>query len=189
MLLSEVSTMFVLGMVRPFISIYQVDVKMASIFIFAWIGVAEPAVDVFFSIPAARIVERYGRKKTSYVGHIIGILARAILVLTPVTIPQLLIGYSLLGSIEGCLYLGFDAYGQEIIPQEIRGKWMGVRNMILGIIGIFTPVLGGLVWNISPDYLMWLPVIQWAFLAFPIMIILMEKYSSDGMVNPLILKK
>lgn len=181
MLLSEVSRMFVGGMIRPFIGIYQVDVKMASLFVFAWIGVAEPAVDIFFSIPAARIVEKYGRKRTAYVGHIIGIIARAVLVLTPATFPQLLIGYSLLGSLEGCLYLGFDAYGQEIIPQEIRGKYMGVRSMIVGIVGVFTPVLGGLVWNISPDYLMWLPVLQWALLAFPIMIVLMERYSVDGM--------
>lgn len=184
MLLREVSTMFVMGMVRPFIGIYQVDVKMATIFIFAWIGVAEPAVDIFFSIPASRIVEKYGRKRTSYIGHIIGILARMVLVLTPTTLPQLLIGYSLLGSVEGCLYLGYDAYGQEIIPQHIRGKWTGIRNTILGVIGVFTPVLGGVIWDIRPDYLMWLPVLQWTLVAFPIMIVLMERYSVDGMVQP-----
>jgi len=184
MLLREVSTMFVMGMVRPFIGIYQVDVKMATIFIFAWIGVAEPAVDIFFSIPASRIVEKYGRKRTSYIGHIIGILARMVLVLTPTTLPQLLIGYSLLGSVEGCLYLSYDAYGQEIIPQQIRGKWTGIRNTILGVIGVFTPVLGGVIWDIRPDYLMWLPVLQWTLVAFPIMIVLMERYSVDGMVQP-----
>ena len=183
MLISEVSRMFVVGMIRPFIGIYQVDVKMAPLFVFAWIGMAEPAVDIFFSIPAARLVERYGRKRTSYIGHTIGIISRAVLVLTPATIPQLLIGYSLLGSVEGCLYLGFDAYGQEIISQEIRGKWMGFRNMMIGALGVFTPVLGGLVWNNNPDYLMWLPVLHWALLAFPIMIVLLEKYSVDGRVG------
>ena len=184
MLLRDVSTMFVMGMVSPFIGIYQVDVKMATIFIFAWIGVAEPAVDIFLSIPAARMVEMYGRKRTAYVGHLIGIASRMVLVLTPASLPILLIGYSLLGSVEGCLYLGYDAYGQEIIPQEIRGKWMGVRNTIIGVIGVFTPVLGGLVWNVGPNYLMWLPVLQWTLVGLPIMVFLMERYSVDGMVQP-----
>ncbi|HUS77553.1 MAG TPA: MFS transporter [Patescibacteria group bacterium] len=184
MLLRDVSTMFVMGMVAPFIGIYQVDVKMATIFIFAWIGVAEPAVDIFLSIPAARIVERYGRKKTAYVGHLIGIASRMVLVLTPASLPILLIGYSLLGSVEGCLYMGYDAYGQEIIPQEIRGSWMGVRNTVIGVMGVFTPVLGGLVWNVGPDYLMWLPMLQWTLVGLPIMVFLMERHSVDGMVRP-----
>ncbi len=184
MLLRDVSAMFVTGMVSPFIGIYQVDVKMATIFIFAWIGVAEPAVDILFSIPAARLVEVYGRKRIAYVGHLIGIASRMVLVLTPASLPILLIGYSLLGSVEGCLYLGYDAYGQEIIPQEIRGKWMGVRNTIIGVIGVFSPVLGGLVWDVGPDYLMWLPVLQWILVGFPIMVYLMERHSFDGMVRP-----
>ena len=184
MLLSDVTKIFVNGMISPFLGIYQIDVKMATLLIFALIGVAEPAMDILFSIPAARLVEKYGRKKASYVGHIIGIIARTVLVLTPTTLPQLLIGYRLLHSVEGCLYLGFDAYGQEIIPQEIRGKWVGLKNTIIGVMGVFTPVLGGLVWNINPDYLMWLPVLQWTFLAFPLMIILLERYSIDGMVKP-----
>lgn len=184
MLLRDISTMFVMGMVSPFISIYQVDIKMATIFIFAWIGVAEPAVDIFLSIPAARIVELYGRRRTAYVGHLIGIASRMVLVLTPASLPILLIGYSLLGSVEGCLYLGYDAYGQEIIPQEIRGKWIGVRNTIIGVMGVFTPVLGGLVWNVGPDYLMWLPVLQWVLVGLPIMVFLMEKHSVDGKVRP-----
>ena len=184
MLLRDISTMFVMGMVAPFIGIYQVDVKMATIFIFAWIGVAEPAVDIFLSIPAARIVEMYGRKRTAYVGHLIGIVSRMVLVLTPASLPILLIGYSLLGSVEGCLYMGYDAYGQEIIPQEIRGSWMGVRNTVIGVMGVFTPVLGGLVWNVGPDYLMWLPVLQWTLVGLPIMVFLLERHSNDGMVRP-----
>jgi hypothetical protein len=184
MLLRDVSTMFVMGMVSPFIGIYQVDVKMATLFIFAWIAVVEPAVDIFLSIPAARIVELYGRKRTAYLGHLIGIVSRMVLVMTPASLPILLIGYSFLGSVEGCLYLGYDAYGQEIIPQEMRGKWMGVRNTIIGVMGVFTPVLGGFVWNVGPDYLMWLSVLQWTLVGLPIMVFLMERHSVDGMVQP-----
>ncbi|MBT4319322.1 MFS transporter, partial [Candidatus Bathyarchaeota archaeon] len=40
LLLSEITTVFAMLMTGPFRGIYQVDIKMASIFIFGWIGVA-----------------------------------------------------------------------------------------------------------------------------------------------------
>ncbi len=179
-LVRNVVTMFVTGMCNPFQGIYQVDIKMATVFIFGWIGVAEPAIDILLSIPAGRLIEKYGRRKVGYAGHIVGIIARLLLVLTPRSFPELLILMTALGSLEGCLYLGFDAYDQEIIPQNIRGKWMGVLAVITGVIGVVAPVIGGFIWKLDPNYLFWLNVIQWTFVAFPIMIILIEKYSIDG---------
>lgn len=182
-LVRDVVATFVMGMCNPFQGIYQVDVKMATVFIFGWIGVAEPAIDILISIPAGRLIEKYGRRKVGYAGHIVGIIARLLLVLTPGSFPELLILMTALGSLEGCLYLGFDAYSQEIIPQDIRGKWMGVLAVITGLIGVIAPVIGGFIWNLDPNYLFWLNVIQWTFVAFPIMIILIEKYSVDGMIK------
>jgi MFS family permease len=181
-LMGEIAAAFFSGMLNPFVGIYQVDIKMATVFIFAWVNVAEPAVDILFSLPAARFIGRFGRRKMAYLGHIIGICGRVLLVLIPSSLPQLLILYSVLGSVEGCLYLGFDAYSQEIIPQDVRGKWVGIRNTIIGTMGIFAPVLGGFLWTMNPDYLFWLQVVHWTIIAFPIMIILMEKYSTDGRV-------
>ena len=184
LLLSEVTTVFAMLMTGPFRGIYQVDVKMASIFVFGWIGVAEPAIDVFFSIPLANLVERYGRRKTAYVGHVFGILARLVLVMTPVSLPQMLIMVSVLSSFEGCLYLGMDAYSQEAIPQRVRGSYMGLRNLIVGVTGVLSPIVGGYIWELNPDMLFWMPVAQWSLIAFPILVILMESYSVDGNVLP-----
>jgi len=184
LLISEVTTAFAMLMVTPFRGIYQVDVKMASIFIFGWIGVAEPAIDVFFSMPLASLVERYGRRRTAYVGHVIGILARLVLVVTPVTFPQMLIMVSVLGSFEGCLYVGMDAYSQEAIPQRVRGSYMGLKNLIVGVTGVISPIVGGYIWELNPDLLFWVPVAQWSLIAFPILVVLMRKYSVDGNVLP-----
>jgi len=63
LLFSEITTLFVMTMISPFRGIYQVDVKTATLIIFGWIGVAEPFIDIFFSIPLANLVERYGRKR------------------------------------------------------------------------------------------------------------------------------
>ena len=184
LLISEVTTVFAMLMVGPFRGIYQVDIKMASIFIFGWIGVAEPAIDIFFSIPLANLVERFGRRKTAYVGHVFGILARLVLVITPVTLPQMLIMVSVLGSFEGCLYVGMDAYSQEAIPQRVRGSYMGFKSLIVGVTGVLSPIIGGYIWELNPDLLFWMPVAQWSLIAFPILVVLMERYSVDGNLMP-----
>jgi MFS family permease len=184
LLISEITTVFAMLMVGPFRGIYQVDIKMASIFIFGWIGVAEPAIDIFFSLPLANLVERYGRRKTTYIGHTFGILARLVLVITPVSFPLMLIMVSIIGSFEGCLYVGMDAYSQEVIPPRIRGSYMGLKNLIVGVTGVLSPIIGGYIWELNTDLLFWIPVALWSFIAFPILVVLMERYSVDGEVLP-----
>jgi MFS family permease len=165
-------------MVRPFLGIYQVDVKLVTAFIIGYMGAGEMLVDVFLSLPMGGVISRFGRRKIAYIGHLIGLLARCILFLTPTSHPEFLILYSLLGSVEGCMYLGWDAFTHEVVPQEVRGKYLGVRAIIVGVIGIIAPLLGGVIWELNPDYLWWINALQWALVAFPLMIILMEKYSS-----------
>jgi len=74
------------------------------------------------------------------------------------------------------MYLGWDAFTLEVVPQEVRGKYLGIRTMMIGIVGIFAPILGGMVWNLNPDYLWWIDALQWAFVALPLLVISMEKY-------------
>jgi MFS family permease len=166
-------------MANPFLRIYQVDVKMATAFIIGYMGAGEMIVDVFLSIPMSGVIARFGRRKTAYIGHLVGLLARCILFLMPTSHPEILILYSVLGSVEGCMYLGWDAFTQEVVPQEVRGKYLGIRAVIVGLLGVFAPILGGIMWNLNPDYLWWINAIQWAFVAFPLMIILMEKHPSN----------
>lgn len=165
-------------MVSPFLGIYQVDVKLVTAFIIGYMGAGEMLVDVFLSLPMGGVISRFGRRKIAYIGHLIGLLARCILFLTPTSHPEFLILYSLLGSVEGCMYLGWDAFTHEVVPQEVRGKYLGVRAIVVGVIGVIAPLLGGVIWDLNPDYLWWINALQWAFVAFPLMIVLMEKYSS-----------
>ncbi len=165
-------------MVRPFLGIYQVDVKMVTAFIIGYMGAGEMLVDVFLSLPMGGVISRFGRRKIAYIGHLIGLVARCILFLTPSSHPEFLILYSILGSVEGCMYLGWDAFTHEVVPQEVRGKYLGMRAVIVGIIGVIAPLLGGIIWGINPNYLWWINAIQWALVAFPLMVVLMEKYSS-----------
>ncbi|MCW3988041.1 MAG: MFS transporter [Candidatus Bathyarchaeota archaeon] len=165
-------------MARPFLGIYQVDVKLVTAFIIGYMGAGEMLVDVFLSLPMGGVISRFGRRKIAYIGHLIGLVARCILFLTPSSHPEFLILYSILGSVEGCMYLGWDAFTHEVVPQEVRGKYLGMRAVIVGIIGVIAPLLGGIIWSINPNYLWWINAIQWALVAFPLMVVLMEKYSS-----------
>ena len=165
-------------MVRPFLGIYQVDVKLVTAFIIGYMGAGEMLVDVFLSLPMGGVISRFGRRKIAYIGHLIGLVARCILFLTPLSHPEFLILYSILGSVEGCMYLGWDAFTHEVVPQAVRGKYLGMRAVIVGIIGVIAPLLGGIIWSINPNYLWWINAIQWALVAFPLMVVLMEKYSS-----------
>ncbi len=163
-------------MVTPFIGIYQVDYKLATAVILGVMGASEMIVDVFLSIPIGSVITRFGRRRIAYLGHLVGFIARCILFLTPRTHPEFLILYSLLGSIEGCLYLGWDAFTQEIIPQNMRGRYLGIRAITVGVIGMFAPIIGGFIWSLNVDFLWWINALQWLLIAFPFLVILMQKY-------------
>lgn len=47
------------------------------------------------------------------------------------------------------MYLGWDAFSHEVVPQEVRGKYLGMRAVIVGIIGVIAPLLGGIIWSIN----------------------------------------
>jgi hypothetical protein len=41
-----------------------------------------------------------------------------------------------------------------------------------GVIGVITPILGGMIWNINPDYIWWINLIGDAFIVLPLMIMI-----------------
>ncbi len=41
-----------------------------------------------------------------------------------------------------------------------------------GIIGVIAPIVGGVIWNLNPDYLWWINLIGEAFIILPIMIMI-----------------
>jgi MFS family permease len=73
------------------------------------------------------------------------------------------------------MYLGWDAFALEVVPQEVRGRYLGLRAVAVGLVGVFAPVLGGVIWGLGPDLLWWINAFQWGFIVFPLMVILMKK--------------
>jgi MFS family permease len=156
----------------PFRGIYMVDVKGASAYILGWRGSVATATTVLFSMPAGRLADRYGRRRIAYFSRVFGWAAILITIFTPLTHPEYLILASLLDGLQTALFIGWTAFDQELIPLEGRGRWSGITMLTHGIIGVIAPILGGVIWNLNPDYIWWINLIGDAFIVLPLMIMI-----------------
>jgi MFS family permease len=156
----------------PFRGIYMVDVKGANAFILGWRGTVSTVITVFLSVPAGRLADRFGRKKVAYFSRVFGWAAILITIFTPLTHPEYLIIASLMEGIQTSLFIGWTAFDQELVPLDKRGRWSGITMLSHGIIGVIAPIIGGMIWNINPDYIWWVNLIGDAFIVLPLMIMI-----------------
>jgi MFS family permease len=172
LLLRQIVQTLISHMRMPFSGIYMVDVKGATALILGWRGTVSTAIVVLLSIPAGRLADRFGRRKTAYYSRIFGWAAILITIFTPLKHPEYLIIASFLQGIQSALFIGWTAFNQEYIPLEIRGRWNGLSMLSHGIIGTIAPILGGLIWNMNPDYIWWINLFGDALLVLPLMILI-----------------
>jgi len=169
--------MFINQLRMPFNSLYLVDVKGANEFILGWRGTVSTALMVCLSIPVGRLAERFGRRRVAYFSRVCRWASYVITILTPLTHPEYLIIASFFDGLFMILFIGWQAFDQELVPLESRGRFSGVTMLLNGLIGVFAPVLGGLIWEINPDYIWWICLLADAFLSLPLMIIIGRKFS------------
>jgi hypothetical protein len=75
------------------------------------------------------------------------------------------------------MFVGWQAFDQELVPIEGRGRYSGVSMMLNGMLGIGAPLLGGMLWTINPDYLWWIRLLGDALTILPLMLIIGYKAS------------
>jgi MFS family permease len=161
----------------PFNSLYMVDVKGADEFILGWRGTVSTTLMVILSIPVGRLAERFGRRRVAYFGRVCRWVSYGIFIFTPLTHPEFLIMASFFDGLFMVLFIGWQAFDQELVPLEARGRYSGVTMLLSGLIGVVAPVLGGLIWEINPDYIWWICLFGDALLSLPLMIIIGSRVS------------
>jgi MFS family permease len=177
LLLRQCVMMFINQLRMPFNSIYLVDVKGADEFILGWQGTVSTALMVCLSIPVGHITERFGRRRVAYFSRVCRWVSYVITILTPLTHPEYLIIASFFDGLFMTLFVGWQAFDQELVPLESRGRFSGVTMLLNGLIGVIAPILGGVIWQIHPDYIWWICLLGDAFLSLPLMIMIGRKFS------------
>jgi MFS family permease len=177
LLLRECFVRFAWQIRMPFIGIYLVDVKGADQFILGSRGTISTAITVLFSIPAAYLAEKVGRRRLACFTRIFWWMGLLITIFTPPTHPEYLIIASSLQSLNMVMFVGWSAFSQEVVPLQARGRWLGINMLVTGLVGVIAPIVGGVIWNLNPDYIWWISLFCDAFIVFPLMIIIGYKVS------------
>ena len=166
---------FFMGMRRPFMQLYSYEVKKADAFIIAWRGTVSTAIGLMLAVPMSRLADRVGRRKLTYIGRLLGVTATLVTLLTPPTHPEYLIIASFISSVTGTMGIGWTAFTQEYVPLEVRGRWSGISALTRAIIGIPAPIIGGIIWNLNPDYLWWIALFYTPLVSVPLMMSIPDK--------------
>jgi MFS family permease len=96
------------------------------------------------TIPAARIADRYGRKRVIYVACLVAGIGMTIAALAP-SVPAFIAGAILMGIGTGS-FLAVDwALMTEIIPKASSGRYMGISNVATATNGVVSAFIGGVL--------------------------------------------
>jgi len=168
LLLLNVTNMFFMQIRFPFTQLYFYEVKNASVLIIGWQGTIQTAVGLLFSIPLSNLANKLGRRKTAYIGRVVTALCVLSAILTPPDRPEFLLVYSFLSAIGMAMSVGWNAFQQEYIPLEYRGRWSGVSSLLSALVTIPAPIIGGYLWEWNPDIAWWIGVAHY-LLSIPLM--------------------
>ncbi|MCK5403195.1 MFS transporter, partial [Candidatus Bathyarchaeota archaeon] len=177
LLLRECVVRFAWQIRIPFLGIYLVDVKGADQFILGSRATVSTAITVLFSIPAGYLAEKVGRRKLACFTRIFWWIGLLITIFTPTTHPEYLIIASAMQSLNMVMFVGWSAFTQEIVPLQARGRYSGINMLATGLVGVIAPIVGGVIWNLNPDYIWWISLFCDAFIVLPLMIIIGYKVS------------
>jgi MFS family permease len=175
LLLLNVTNMFFMQIRMPFIQLYFYEVKNATAFIIGWQGTIQTAVSLFLSIPLSRLADKFGRRRTAYVGRVVTSICVLSAILTPPDRPEFLLVYSFLSAIGTALEIGWHAFQQEYIPLDIRGRWSGISSLVTALVTIPAPIIGGYLWEQNPEITWWIGVAHYLLISLPLMMSIKER--------------
>lgn len=161
----------------PFTPLWIVDVKGADPYILGLMGMASTLVSILLQIPAGRLADKIGRKRTFYIFRPFVYLGTLLLVLAPRPEYLVFVGFlgyigmaGGMGGLSGVSFIPFITMNFEMVPEEKRGRWLGILGFF-GIVSFPISILGGFMWQqgMMLEVLI-LPIILEVFIAIPLLI-------------------
>ena len=133
---------FLIALAVPYLerALGMTDPDDRAVWILAITGIAAVCT-AFATIPAARLSQRYGRKRLIYVACATSATGMVICALAP-SVWFLVVGASLVG-VGGGSFLAVDwALMTDIIPKASAGRFMGISNVATATNGVVAGLVG-----------------------------------------------
>ena len=174
-LFMQVVMFFFFGLRMALMNLYFYEIKGADAIILGLMSTAGTATTLVLSVPMSRIIDKVGRLRMAYLAQIVFACSVMVPILTPVSTPLFLPLYNLISAIGSTMNVGWEAFMQEYIPLEYRGRYSGLSTTLAALIGIPAPLIGSMLWDLNPDYLWWSAVIWYGIIAIPLMYLIPKK--------------
>lgn len=167
------------SLARPFAALWMVNVKGATPHVLGIMGTASVVSSLALQVPVGRLADRIGRKRAFLLLRPVVYVGTLLLVFAPR--PEYLILVGLLGAlanggggqaggIGGVSFTPFITMYWEAVPEEKRGRWLGMQGL-MGLSTIPASILGGLLWQQGfMAEVMLLPVLLEILLVIPVLI-------------------
>lgn len=174
-LLLNMVRVFFINIRMPLMQLYFHEIKNADAFVLAYQNTVSTGVTLLLGVPIGNLDTKLGKRRMGYISQIMYALCVLAAVLTPPDQPIWLLAYSLFSSLGMAFDIGWNAFIQEYIPLDTRGRWMGINTTLSSLAGIAGPLIGSYIWDLDPDYLWWISFIFYGFLAIPLRMSIPEK--------------
>jgi len=134
-----------------YLPLFAAEIKHADQFILGAMGAASTLVPLLLSIPAGRLADNIGRKKTVYITSPIYWLSILLLIYAPN--PTLLVVSGILQGFYMLTAVTQGAMTAELVPPYLLGRWYGILGSFRGLMMVVAPMLSGIIWStIGPAY-------------------------------------
>jgi MFS family permease len=166
---------FMMNISAPFIPLWMVSVKGADAYLLGIIGTVGIVMSALLQIPAGRLADRIGRKKSflllcpfSYLGTILLILAPSSEFLIAAGILGVA-GLMTTGGIGSVSFIPFITMFWEAAPADKRGRWYGFTGLF-NIFAVPASIIGGFMWQAGfMELVLISPVVIQALIMIPML--------------------
>jgi predicted MFS family arabinose efflux permease len=128
-----------------YVPLYARTVKGADQYTLGAMDTAYYAMIVLFAIPCGVLADRIGKKRL--IMMVTPLYSAAMLILVAADSSPLLILAGLMSGFNFVAGVTQGAINVELVPRDILGSWLGLNGLFRGLVGIASPILGGVIWS------------------------------------------